>query len=645
MAAIRLFTIPAQCVPGAALRDRARRSDALRCSRRRRCRAAVVLGTVVLVLGTLMAPARAAPSPTPAPHPTSSAPAPSDTSSPCASADCIPQPTASTKSGSTPQPTSTSQDGDEGGEPGGITGWISKGITSAINSFFRGIVNAALNPLLDLLGQTLLTTPSPSSLPRIGELWANSWQIVLASYALLVSAAGVVVMAHETVQTRYSVKEIAPRIPLGFLAAGLSLFLAGKAVDLANALSQAVMGEGLDANTAGDTLRAFVFGGLNANGGSIFFVLIGLVLAGSLLALLVCYVVRLALTVILIASAPLALMCHALPQTDGIARWWWKAFGGVLAIQVAQSLALITSMRLFLTPGGFNMFGPTRSGLVNLIVALALFYILLKIPFWILGSLRFSHRRSFVGGLARAYVAYKTFGILRGSGGSPGHATPAGGQRRTPPPGGPGGRPTSPRPSGTSPSSGSRRPGGDGSSPAQPGRAAGRTLRRPLGPPLFLQPTSAAPSSTAPTGQAGGPPPMPEFRSPDEPRSGHTGAPSRPRPRPTGPPGLPVFQAPAGGAAQRSGATGHGAGTPTRRTQQQPAAPPSARQVRAGKPPMAATFRPPVAETSARPRPPRTSPPPAATFRSPQASSQPPPKRTQSPPRDGDRRRRGGDHR
>ncbi len=56
-----------------------------------------------------------------------------------------------------------------------------------------------------------------------------------------------------------------------------------------------------------------------------------------LVALLVTYVVRVALTIVLIAGAPLALMFHALPQTEGIAYWWWKAFGGCLAIQVGQS--------------------------------------------------------------------------------------------------------------------------------------------------------------------------------------------------------------------------------------------------------------------------------------------------------------------
>src|SRR5947209_3909090 len=67
-------------------------------------------------------------------------------------------------------------------------------ITNAINAFFRGVVTDALNPLLDLLSKTLLTTPTPDSLPRVGELWDNSWQILLASYALLVLIAGILVM-------------------------------------------------------------------------------------------------------------------------------------------------------------------------------------------------------------------------------------------------------------------------------------------------------------------------------------------------------------------------------------------------------------------------------------------------------------------
>jgi hypothetical protein len=105
------------------------------------------------------------------------------------------------------------------------------------------------------LSKTLLTTPTLDSLPRVGELWNNSWQILLASYALLVLIAGVLVMGYETVQTRHSIKEIAPRIVVGFLAGALSLWVATKGIEIANGLAQAVLGGGLDASSAGDTLK------------------------------------------------------------------------------------------------------------------------------------------------------------------------------------------------------------------------------------------------------------------------------------------------------------------------------------------------------------------------------------------------------
>ena len=68
--------------------------------------------------------------------------------------------------------------------------------------------------------------------------------------------------------------------------------------------------------------------------------------------MLLTYIVRVTATILLLAAAPILLMCHALPQLESIAFWWWKAFAGVLAIQVAQSLALVAAMKLFFMPGG-----------------------------------------------------------------------------------------------------------------------------------------------------------------------------------------------------------------------------------------------------------------------------------------------------
>lgn len=420
---------------------------------RGRALAMLALSLVVLLGGTLAVNAAAAPTqltaaqPTPTPPlplplptvdsctpgsplpicnlPTSTPPstsAPAPTTPACTGEGCIPQPTTSAPAPSNPGSGSSGDSGNGDGDCG-ITN-IGGCVINAINDFFRGIVTDALNPLLDLLSKTLLTTPTPDSLPRIGELWNNSWQILLASYALLVLIAGILVMGYETVQTRHSIKEIAPRVVVGFLAGALSLWVATKGIEIANGLAQAVMGGGLDATTAGDTLKNLVLSSLN---GGIFIIFIGIFLAGMLIVLLVTYIVRVALTIILIAGAPLALMFHVLPQTEGIATWWWKAYGGVLAIQIGQSLTLITAMKVFLAPGGFTLFGPTLSGLVNLLVALALMYILFKIPFWILGSLRGGGGRSLVGSLVRGFLAYKTFGLLGGGGGR--KPRPSGGGR------------------------------------------------------------------------------------------------------------------------------------------------------------------------------------------------------------------------
>ena len=52
-------------------------------------------------------------------------------------------------------------------------------------------------------------------------------------------------MAHETLQSRTTVKEILPRLLVGFLAGAASFGIAGQAVAVANALTRALLGDGL----------------------------------------------------------------------------------------------------------------------------------------------------------------------------------------------------------------------------------------------------------------------------------------------------------------------------------------------------------------------------------------------------------------
>ncbi|WP_280370731.1 hypothetical protein [Nocardia wallacei] len=284
-------------------------------------------------------------------------------------------------------------------------------MAKAIDGFFQRLVDSALNPLLDLLSRTLLTTPEPGDLPRVGELWQSSWQLVLAMYGLLVMAAGILLMVRETLQDRWSPRELVPRLVVGFLAGAMSMVIATQAIRFANALAYALAGDGVDSESAAAALRELADTGPAS---AIFLILLKVALEVLLLLLLIAYVIRVAITVILVVAAPLALMCHALPGLDQVARWWWRAFAACLAIQVVQSLVLVTSLRVFLTPGGWNMFGPNTDGIVNLIIGLALVGVLVKTPFWLLSTLRIDQGRSLAGSIARGYITYKTFGLLRG---------------------------------------------------------------------------------------------------------------------------------------------------------------------------------------------------------------------------------------
>ncbi|MCA1706287.1 MAG: hypothetical protein LC808_24680 [Actinobacteria bacterium] len=209
--------------------------------------------------------------------------------------------------------------------------------------------------MLDLLAHYVLVTPPLDQLPVMRQIWGNSQQIAVAAYVLLVLAAGMIVMAYETLQTRHSIKEILPRVIVGFLAANLSLFFGGKAIEVANAISQAILGDQINPQVAAESMKNTLMGNLNNQGG-LLVIFMALALIVMLVVVLLTYIVRVTLTVILLGGAPLLLMCHATPQTEGIAFWWWKAFGGVLAIQVGQSSALVAAIKLFFLPGGITLF-------------------------------------------------------------------------------------------------------------------------------------------------------------------------------------------------------------------------------------------------------------------------------------------------
>ncbi len=275
-------------------------------------------------------------------------------------------------------------------------------VKKAIDDWFRGLVTDALNPALKLVGHTLLSTPQVTGQSRVVQFWTYTLGIANGLLVLLIVVAGAIVMGHETVQTRYALKDALPRVLLAAVAANASLAISGQMVSIANALSSGFLAGGVDPAKASERLSQDVV--QYVTGGGIFLILLGLVCAVFAVVLLVLYIIRAALILLLVCAAPVMLLGHALPQTEGIAHLWWRAMTAALFVQVAQALILALAVQVFFTPSGHGALGlgATAGGLIDVLVALCLLWLLVKVPFWAREMV--SHRPSTVVRLVKTYV-------------------------------------------------------------------------------------------------------------------------------------------------------------------------------------------------------------------------------------------------
>jgi hypothetical protein len=283
-------------------------------------------------------------------------------------------------------------------------------IENAINEWFAGLVRDALDPAMVLVGRLLLSTPEIVGQASVRSYWQLSLGIADSLLVLVIIVAGALVMAHESLQTRYALKDVLPRLLLAGILTNASLAISGQMVNIANALASGFLGDGVDPEQAGRTLEHLV---LNAiAGGGIFLVLLGLACAVLAVGLLVLYLIRAAAIVFLVGAAPVCLLAHGLPQTEGLARLWWRLMFALLGVQVAQALVLAGAVHVFFASGGHGVLGVgTSGGLIDLLIALCLFWVLLRIPFWA-KEIALSGRHSSAARMVKTYVTYR---VVRGA--------------------------------------------------------------------------------------------------------------------------------------------------------------------------------------------------------------------------------------
>lgn len=278
-------------------------------------------------------------------------------------------------------------------------------IGKAINEWFAALVKDALDPAMTLVGRTLLSTPQIAG-ASVRSYWQASLGVADALLVLLVLAGGVLVMGHETLQSRYALKDVLPRLAVAAVAANLSLVVCERMVSFANALASGLLGAGVSPEQAGHTLQTLVLNAIESGG--IFIVLVGLVCALLAVALIVVYLVRSACIIFLVGAAPVCLLAHALPQTEGLARLWWRLILAALGVQVAQALVLAGAVHVFFSQGGNGALGLTGGGsLVDLLIALCLLFVLFRIPFWAKDLALSGRHRSRSAGMVKSYLSFR----------------------------------------------------------------------------------------------------------------------------------------------------------------------------------------------------------------------------------------------
>ncbi|WP_431953116.1 hypothetical protein [Actinacidiphila sp. bgisy167] len=257
-------------------------------------------------------------------------------------------------------------------------------VVNAITSFLGTLLEQVMKPVREFLADTLLATPDVTQQADIKRLWTAMLGLTAGVYVLFVTAGGITVMGYETVQTRYALQQIAPRLLFGMVASAGSLTVMGKAINLSNALAHAVMATGMQDAGKGMVEQVLPFALFGVSGLKLYLVVLATVMVCLIVAVLIGFLVRAAVMALLAVAAPLMLACHAHPLTDPVARLWWRALGGCLAIQIAQSMTFVLGLKLYFAPGATLLGVPKAGQLGTLLAGVALFWVLFKIPGWTL---------------------------------------------------------------------------------------------------------------------------------------------------------------------------------------------------------------------------------------------------------------------
>jgi hypothetical protein len=228
-----------------------------------------------------------------------------------------------------------------------MTDWLLDGVFGWLAARLADV----LGWLLSTLTASFFTSPDVTGLPQVRGLADRSAGVVAAMFVLAILAAGVLSMTHGSLQVQYQAKDLLPRLVTGLALPGFALPLCRGLIELANALTTALVGQA----AAGPRVVAFVQVQLKAvnrdPAAQAMAAVITLLIVVLIFQLLLSLMVRIATLLVVAGLGPVALACYALPQTQPAAVLWWRCLLGALVTPALQGVAFSVGVDLLLDPG------------------------------------------------------------------------------------------------------------------------------------------------------------------------------------------------------------------------------------------------------------------------------------------------------
>ena len=258
------------------------------------------------------------------------------------------------------------------------TNWAENVFGQVLVSVIQGLTNGVAKSVNGVLGSSLnfiSQTPPVGSYasPTVVGLWGQVRTVANLALVLVVMWSGYSIMVKEHIGSPYyGAVEALPRLVLTALLVNTSLSWAKLVVDANNALCSAIGQAALPAWQQADAVSQALAS-----------VLAGLIYVIAALLLLIQMLMRLALLDILLVTAPVALLCWALPQTQGWARLWSTTFTATVFVQFVQVLALKLGGSLMTD----TTLMPLTDSLLTFVAGIAVIAVTLKLPALMRGHL------------------------------------------------------------------------------------------------------------------------------------------------------------------------------------------------------------------------------------------------------------------